>query len=58
MGIKIRASHTARVEMIDGKEAADERFEFISSPKKDPPCLWDRLLICPTKASHLNRQIV
>ena len=36
MGIKIRASHTARVEMIDGKEAADERFEFISSPKKDP----------------------
>ena len=36
MGIKIRASHTARVETIDGKEAADERFEFISSPKKDP----------------------
>ena len=36
MGIKIRASHTARVEMIDGKEAADERFVFISSPKKEP----------------------
>ena len=36
MGIKIRASHTARVEMIDGKEAADERFVFIASPKKDP----------------------
>ena len=36
MGIKIRASHTARVEMIDGKEAADERFGFIDSPKKVP----------------------
>ena len=34
MGIKIRASHTARVEMIDGKEAADERLGFIASPKK------------------------
>ena len=36
MGIKIRASHTARVEMIDGKEAVDERFEFMALPKKVP----------------------
>ena len=36
MGIKIRASHTARAEMIDGKEAADERLEFIDLPKKVP----------------------
>ena len=36
MGIKIRASHTARVETIDGKAAVNERFEFISSPKKGP----------------------
>ena len=36
MGIKIKASHTARAEMIDGREAVDERFEFIDSPKKVP----------------------
>lgn len=36
MGIKIRASHTARVEMIDGKEAVDERFEFMALPKRVP----------------------
>ena len=36
MGIKISASHTARVEMIDGKEAVDERFEFMALPKEVP----------------------
>ena len=36
MGIKIRASHTARVEIIDGKEPVDERSEFMTSPKKVP----------------------
>ena len=36
MGIKIRASHTARVEMMDGREATDERFEFIDSLEKVP----------------------
>ena len=58
MGIKIRASQTARVETIDGKEAADERFGFIDSPKKVPHVCGARLGICPTKELHLYHQIV
>ena len=59
MGIKIRASHTARVETIDGKEAADERFEFISSPKKDPyVCGTDYANLPHKGALHLGLQIV
>ena len=58
MGIKISASHTARVEMIDGKEAVDERFEFMALPKRVPLCLWDRLGICPTRGLHLYHRVI